>query len=62
MPTYNGKPYTSVKNFNLKQGLIRFGKTYASNPLPTDVNGLYINSSNVLIYSKLGVNQTVTVS
>ena len=62
MPTYKSKPYTSTKNINLKGGLIRFGTTYATNPLPADVNGLYVNSSNILIFSRLGVNVTLSYS
>ena len=62
MPTYNNKPYASVRNLNLKQGLIRFGRTYTSNPLPTDVNGLYVNSNNLLVYSKLGVDLVLSTN
>jgi hypothetical protein len=55
MPTYNGHPYSTTKNINLKGGLIRFGKTWSSNPFGSDENGIYINSSNQIIYSRQGV-------
>lgn len=60
MPTYRNKPYTSIRNINLKDGLLRFGKTYATNPLPTDKCGLYVNSGNVLVFSQLGTDKYLT--
>ena len=59
MPTYNKKPYTTIRNIKLKDGLLLFGKTYTSNPLPSDVDGLWVNSSNHLMFSKQGVDVTL---
>ena len=60
MPTYNGHPYSTTKNINVKGGLIRFGRTYSSNPFGTDEYGLYVNSSGNIVFSKLGVNIVFT--
>ncbi len=66
MPIYNGKPYSSTRDINLRgsalgTGLLRWspptsGTTtnWVSNPFSSDDYGLYINSSGNLVYSKLG--------
>ena len=52
MATISGNSYSSPKNINLKSGILRFGATKSSNPLTNDSTGagIYINSSNQLIY------------
>lgn len=52
MSTIYGKPYSTPRNINLKDGIVRFGKTYSSNPVSTDTVGtqLYVNSSKQLCY------------
>jgi hypothetical protein len=54
MATINGKNYSSPKNINLKEGFIRFGGTSSTNPFDSDSNGIYINSSNQIVYSAQG--------
>jgi hypothetical protein len=55
MPTYNGKPYTAIRNIKLKGGLLLFGKVYTSNPCPSDKDGLWVDSNHNLNYSRQGV-------
>ncbi len=58
MSTIAGKTYSSPKNINLKQGILRFNVSKSSNPLSNDSNGwgLYVNSSNELCYwNKTGI-------
>lgn len=52
MSTIKGRTYSSPKNINLKQGILRFDVTKSSNPLSLDSNGrgIYVDSSNQLIY------------
>jgi len=52
MSTIKGRTYSSPKNINLRQGIVRFDKEWSSNPLSLDSNGygLYINSSDQLVY------------
>ncbi|RJO60390.1 hypothetical protein C4544_05185 [candidate division WS5 bacterium] len=54
MATINNKPYSSPRNINLKDGILRFAATQSSNPLDSSSNGLYVNSSNQLIFSAQG--------
>lgn len=54
MSTINQKNYSSPRNINLKDGVIRFAGTQSTNPLDSSSNGLYINSSNRLVYSSQG--------
>lgn len=54
MPTYNRKGFSSTKNLNLKQGILRFGGTFTSNPIGASDNALYVNSSDELIYAFQG--------
>jgi hypothetical protein len=52
MSTLYGKPYSTPRNVNLKNGILRFDEEYSSNPLSLDTGGcgLYINDSNQLIF------------
>lgn len=67
MSTINGKPYQDPRNINLKgsalgTGLLRWnpavfgqsGSNWSTNPFSSDDYGLYINSSNQLVFSSLG--------
>jgi hypothetical protein len=67
MSTFNGDSYVDFRNINLKggaagTGLIRWnpaqfqnsGTNWTSNPFGSTDYGLYINSSNQLVYSALG--------
>jgi len=59
MATIAGRTYSSPKNINLKQGILRFDVSKTSNPLSLDSKGwgLYVNSSNELCYwNKTGVS------
>lgn len=56
MPTYKNKPYSSIRNLNVKNGLILFGKTYSSNPCPSDKDGLWIDTNHKLWFSRQGVD------
>lgn len=62
MGTYNGRSYTGVKSLALKGqgtsrgGILRFVGTNSSNPLGSTANGLYVNSSNELVYVAQGVS------
>jgi hypothetical protein len=51
--TINGKNYSSPKNINLKEGILRFNGTFASNPLGDVSKGLYVDSSGNLVYRYL---------
>jgi len=55
MSTIASKNYSSPKNINLKEGILRFHATNSSNPLGSVSNGLYVNSSNELVYVAQGV-------
>lgn len=58
MATIAGKNYSTPKNINLKDGILRFNVTKTSNPLSGDSlgAGLYVNSSNQLCYwNKSGI-------
>jgi len=52
MSTIYGRTYSSPKNINLKQGILRFDVSKTSNPLSNDSKGwgLYVNSSNQLVF------------
>jgi len=52
MATIAGRTYSSPKNINLKQGILRFDVSKTSNPLLNDDTGwgLYVNSSNQLVF------------
>ena len=52
MSVISGNPYSSPKNINLRDGILRFDTSKTSNPLTNDSTGwgLYVNSSNELIY------------
>lgn len=60
MSTLSGRAYTGVKNLNVKGqgsgrgGILRFNDTNSSNPLSSTSNGLYVNSSNQLVYASQG--------
>lgn len=58
MATIAGRQYSSPKNINLKQGILRFDVAKSSNPLSNDSKGwgLYVDSSNQLCYwNKTGI-------
>jgi len=59
MSTIAGKPYSTPKNINLKNGLLRFDKTYTSNPFGSTSNGLYINASNQIVYVSQGTSNVI---
>lgn len=59
MSTINGQPYSTPRNINLKNGLLRFGATNATNKFGSTGNGLYINASNQLIFAAQGVTTTL---
>lgn len=59
MPTYNSKPYSSTKNLNLRNGILRFGTTNSTNPLGSADAGLYVNGSGQLIFSYNGSATTI---
>jgi hypothetical protein len=54
MATINAKNYSTPKNINLKEGLLRFGGTFSTNRLDSTSNGLYVNSSNELVFAHQG--------
>ena len=49
--TINNKSYSSPKNINLKEGILRFNGTFSSNPVDDTGNGLWVNASDQLVYS-----------
>jgi len=57
--TINNKSYSSPKNINLREGILRFNGTQASNPLGDLSYGLYIDSSGNLIYRTLTTSVTL---
>lgn len=59
MPTYNSKGYSSTKNLNLREGILRFGATNTANPVGSADYGLYVNGSGALIFSAAGVATTL---
>ena len=59
MSTINNKNYSSPRNINLKDGCLRFGATQSGSPFDSTSNGLYINSSNQLVFSSQGSGTTV---
>lgn len=52
--TINGKSFSTPRNINLKDGLLRFGKIQATNPFNATSYGLYVDANGNLAYSKLG--------
>jgi hypothetical protein len=56
MATVNGKSYSSPNNIILKKGLLLFGLSYAADPFGDDTNGLYVNSSNQLVFVHQGTS------
>ena len=52
MATIKGNTYSTPKNINLGQGMLRFNVTQSSNPFTNDDTGygLYINSSSQLVF------------
>ena len=62
MSTIAGKNYSSPKNINLKEGILRFATTLSSNPLGSVSNGLYVNASNQLVFVAQGVSTVVGAS
>jgi len=57
--TINNKSYSSPKNINLREGILRFDGTFSSTPLDSDSNGLWTNASNQLVYSSQGADTTL---
>ena len=66
MPTINNVQYSGSKSINLvgqntQQGsVLRFAQTSSANPLDSTSNGLYINTSNELIFSSQGTTTTIS--
>src|SRR3990167_3125395 len=56
MGQFNGQPYSSTKNLNVKSGLIRFAITNASNKIGSGSSdyGLYVNADGSLVFSSAG--------
>lgn len=48
------KPFSTPKNINLKKGLLRFGERQTANHFGTLDYGIYVNSSDQLVFSSLG--------
>src|SRR3954467_10890116 len=59
MSTINGKPYSSTTNLNLTKGTLRFGASNSGNPLDSSSYGLYLNSSNQLVFSAAGTTEVL---
>jgi len=57
--TINNQNYSSPRNINLKGGILRFDKTHSSNPLGDLSYGLYVDSSDNLIYRTLTTSVTL---
>lgn len=57
--TINNKNYSTPRNINLKEGALRFGGTFTTTPFDSSSNGIFINSSNQLVYSAQGVDTTL---
>lgn len=61
MATINGVSYQDPRNINLKGmnsikgSVLRFARTSSSSPLDSSSNGLYVNSSNQLVFAAQGV-------
>lgn len=56
MATINRKNYSSPRNINLKDGCLRFGSTNSSTPFDSASYGLYVDSSDRLVFSTLGAD------
>lgn len=54
MSTINGKSFSSPKNINLKDGILRFAVKNSTNPLDSSSYGLYVNSSGALVFNGAG--------
>ena len=59
MAVINGKNYSTPRNINLRDGILRFDATNSSNPLDSSSYGLYVNSSGSLIFSSAGSSTTL---
>lgn len=57
--TINGKPYSTPRNVNLKDGLLLFSKTYSADPFGDDTDGLYVNDSNQLVFVHQGTSTVI---
>lgn len=57
--TINNKSYSTPRNINLKEGALRFGGTFTATPFDSTSNGLYVNASNLLVYSSQGADTTL---
>jgi hypothetical protein len=66
MATRAGRAYSTPKNIELKGqgvgrgGILLFNGVNTTNPLGSSLNGLYINSSNELIYVSQGSTETLS--
>jgi len=56
------QPFSTPKNINLKQGLLRFGVKQTSNKYGTTDYGLYVNSSGGLVFSSAGSVSVLSAS
>lgn len=54
MATINRKNYSSPRNINLKEGCLRFASTNSATPFDSASYGLYVDSSDRLVFSTLG--------
>ena len=59
MSVINGKSYSTPRNINLRDGILRFDSTNASNPLGDLTYGLYVDASGNLIYRNLTTSTTL---
>jgi hypothetical protein len=57
--TINNINYSTPRNLNVKEGAIRFGGTFTATPFDSTSNGLYVNSSNLLVYTSQGSDTTL---
>lgn len=48
-------PYSATTNLRLKNGILRFDKKWASNPIPVGYTGLYVGTDGNLYFVKNGV-------
>lgn len=58
--TINGKPFSSTKNLNLKNGILRFGQIQSANPIASLDYGVYFDTDGNLVSSAAGVVQQLS--
>ena len=62
MSTINRRPYSNPRNINLKDGILRFGKTLSATPFNSTSDGMYINSSHELALGLTGSTFALSAS